>query len=201
MGTIGGCWFLPHGGRRVEDWCLRHHCGEEDQLMECEPLFRHQLEPAEDSGYAEREGWPLPRTRPTPTPTPPRELRGASHSSLRIYKETAPTYPRSGDKRQGHSPVRRHDLRGKAQYGGTQPKTPAATAAANGMCVVALHRFKLSHTTVGHSRTHAPPRVRTHQSLGSGDHTAPWKVRTAVLGLRARAAVGRFRGRADRLLE
>ena len=27
-----------------------------------------------------------------------------------------------------------------------------------------------------HSRTHAPPRVRTHLSLGSGDHTAPWKV-------------------------
>ena len=46
-----------------------------------------------------------------------------------IYKEAAPTYPGSGDRQQGHSPVQRHDLRGKAQYRGTQAKTPAATAA------------------------------------------------------------------------
>ena len=56
--------------------------------MECEPLFRHELEPAEDSGSAERGGWLLLRTRPAPPPTPPRELRGAL--SLRTVKLRLP---------------------------------------------------------------------------------------------------------------
>ena len=73
--------------------------------------------------------YPVPRGRPSPCVKAGCVRRLLLKAKRCIYKETAPTYPRSGDKRQGHSPVQRHDLRGKAQYGGTQPKTPAATAA------------------------------------------------------------------------
>ena len=78
MGDIGGSYLTVGDGSKIGACATTVAKKISSWSVSPEPLFRHQLEPAEDSGSAERGGWLLPRTRPTPT----RQHRHESCGSL-----------------------------------------------------------------------------------------------------------------------